>query len=172
MKKFVLTLILSLFALLFGCDAPAPSANLPESEINRPDDFSFSLVWGVYGISYYNSESCSLVKTTDATNPEDYVSTMRLSSEDLDEIYAKISEHDMDSYPEKYDPFDNVMSSPSQTIILTCGDNKIVCENICLGYGSNNKKGQKFLDTVKFIIDKVTATEEWQSFPEYEFFYD
>ncbi|MBO5298771.1 MAG: hypothetical protein J6B51_01660, partial [Clostridia bacterium] len=70
------------------------------------------------------------------------------------------------------DPFDSMMSSPSQTIILTCGDKKIVCENICLGYGSNNKKGQKFLDTVKFIIDKVTATEEWQSFPEYEFFYD
>ncbi|MBO5300092.1 MAG: hypothetical protein J6B51_08490, partial [Clostridia bacterium] len=103
MKKIISVLIFVLTFTLTACSSVTTE--------KRPDDFSFSLVWGVYGISYYNSESCSLVKTTDATNPEYYVSTMRLSSEDLDEIYAKISELDMDSYPEKYDPFDSMMSS-------------------------------------------------------------
>lgn len=164
MKKIISVLIFVLTFTLTAC-----SSVMTE---NRPDDFSFSLVWNTYGISYYNSASGSLVKTTDATNPEDYITSLRLTSEQLDAIYTKIAALNMEKYPDKYDPFNNMMSEPSQTIILTCGDKSIACERICLGYESDNKKGQNFLDTVKFIVDILTSTEEWQALPEYEFYYD
>lgn len=165
MKKIFLALIFALTIALSAC------GSVPTE--NRPDDFSFSLVWGVYGISYYNSESGSLVKTTDATNPEDYITSLRLTSEQLDAIYQKIAELQIEKYPDKYDPFNGMMSSvPSRTIVLTCGDKSIVCEDISLLSESDNKKGQKFLDTVNFIVNILTSTEEWQALPDYEFYYD
>ena len=164
MKKIFFALIFVLTFALTACSSVSTE--------ERPDDFSFSLVWGVYGISYYNSESGSLVKTTDATNPEDYITSLRLTSEQLDAIYQKIAELQMEKYPDKYDPFNGMMSEPSQTIVLTCGEKSIVCEDICLLSESNNKKGQKFLDTVNFIVNILTSTEEWQSLPDYEFYYD
>lgn len=168
-KYFIIPVVIFCVLFLHACGG---------AEVGqRPEDFSFSVVFGTYGESYYNSETCSLVKTTNATDPEQYVTNMQLTPQALDEIYRCIVELDMDAYPEVYDPFDGVSSDPSQTLILTVsgtgfGEKKIVCENICVGYECDNKKGQKFLSAMKDIIDIIRATDEWQALPEYEFFYD
>ena len=75
MKKIALIFT---FIMLLPCLSGCGNKILPEE---RPEDFSFSLIWGVYGTSSYNSRTGKLVKTTDATHPEDYVTYMHLSDE-------------------------------------------------------------------------------------------
>ena len=142
-----------------------------------PTNLSFSLTWNTYGISSYDSATGKLVKTTDATNPEDYVTTLQLDGTQLFAIWELLWELDIETYPDEYNPHGNGLASkPSMTLILTIRDGDKVktvrAENIALSYESNDPKGQKFLDTCKGIRDILTATEEWKTLPEYEFFYD
>lgn len=141
------------------------------------DTFSFSLVWGCYGISSYDSETGRLVKTTDATNPEDYVTTLRLDGTQQFEVWELLWNLDIEEYPDEYDPHNGrLASSPSMTLILTMrfGDQikTVRAENIAFTFESNDPKGQKFLDVCKGIRDILTETDEWNALPEYEFFYD
>ncbi len=142
-----------------------------------PDNLSFSLTWNTYGISSYDSATGKLVKTSDATNPEDYITTLELDGQQLFAIWELLWELDIETYPDEYDPHGGGLSSdPSMTLILTLRDGDKVktvrAEDIALTYESNDPKGQKFLDTCKGIRDILTATEEWKALPEYEFFYD
>ena len=142
-----------------------------------PDNLSFSLTWNTYGISSYDSATGKLVKTTDATNPEDYVTTLQLDGTQLFEIWELLWELDIETYPDEYNPHGNGLASkPSMTLILTLRDGDKVktvrAENITLSYESDDPKGQKFLDTCKGIRDILTATDEWKALPEYEFLYD
>ena len=142
-----------------------------------PDNLSFSLTWNTYGISSYDSATGKLIKTTDATNPEDYITTLQLDGQQLFGIWELLWELDIETYPDEYDPHSGELSSdPSMTLILTLRDGDKVktvrAEDIALTYESNDPKGQKFLDTCKGIRDILTATDEWKALPEYEFFYD
>ena len=144
--------------------------------IDVPDNLSFSLTWNTYGISSYDSATGKLVKTTDATNPEDYVTTLQLDGTQLFAIWELLWELDIETYPDEYNPHGGLASSPSMTLILTLREGDKVktvrAEDIALSYESDDPKGQKFLDTCKAIRDILTATEEWKALPEYEFFYD
>ena len=142
-----------------------------------PESSSFSLTWNTYGISSYDSATGKLVKTSDATNPEDYITTLELDGQQLFAIWELLWELDIETYPDEYDPQGGELSSePSMTLILTLRDGDKVktvrAEDIALTYESDDPKGQKFLDTCKGIRDILTATEEWKALPEYEFFYD
>lgn len=159
--------------------------DLPDNELHdgngvagmQSNGFSFNLTWGCYGISSYDSETGILVKTNDATNPEEYVTTYYLTEEEKKQIYNLITDLDMEKYPDEYNPHnDGVMSSPSMTLVLSVknGDfqKTIMAEDIALTYECDNVKGQKFLYTCKMIQDILVETEEWKELPEYEFFYD
>ncbi len=139
-------------------------------------NFSFSLTWNCYGVSSYDSKTGKLVKTTDATHPEDYVTKAYLTDEQLTEIYSLISEMDVNTYPDAYNPHAGAASKPPMTLILSVdmgGTEKTIrAENIAISYETDNEKGQIFLTACKTIIDMLTATEEWKALPEYEFFYD
>lgn len=140
------------------------------------DGFSFSLTWGCYGISSYDSATGRLVKTSDATHPEDYVTTYYLTDEQKQEIYNLITELNIEKYPDEYNPHKNAVSTPYMTLILSVKtdgiDKTVTCPETVLSYDANNRKGQKFLDVCKAIEEILTATDEWKALPEYEFFYD
>lgn len=158
-------------------NATADPAAADDTAAYMPDNFSFCLTWNTYGISSYDSATGKLVKTTDATNPEDYITTLHLDSKQLLQIGALLRDLDMESYPEEYDPHAGTLESmPSMTLILTLrsgGAEKTVrAQDIALTYESGDPKGQKFLDVCKEIRDILTATQEWQALPEYEFIYD
>jgi len=151
-----------------GCDGD-PAAFL--------DGFSFSLTWGCYGISSYDSETGKLVKTKDATNPEDYITTYYLTNDQKQKIYDLISDLDVTAYPDTYDPHPRGFASkPSMTLILSVKNGTvkktITAEDIALTYESDDIEGQRFLSICKAISDILTETDEWKSLPEYEFFYD
>ena len=148
-----------------------------DSPTKKQNDFFFSLKWDCYGISSYDSKTGKLVKTTDTTHPEDYVSTYKLTADEYTRIYNLISDLNVASYPDIYNPhIDGLCSSPSMTLILSVHtntlDKTIKAENIAWTFESSNKKGQKFLSVCKAIRDILVETEEWKALPDYEFYYD
>lgn len=140
-----------------------------------PDDFSFALTWNVFGISSYDSHTGKLVKTNDATNPDDYVTFYQLTNEDKEYIYDLLMDLDVNSYPEVYDP-QNGFSEPDATLILTVRvddeEKTIKAEDISLFFVSEDEKGQLFLDTCEAISNLLEATEEWKALPDYENLYE
>ena len=141
------------------------------------ENFNFSLTWGCFGISSYDSFTGRLVKTTDTTHPKDYIAEYKLSAAERERIYALLQELDVSSYPDTYNPHtDGTMSAPSMSLILTVNDGathkRINALNIALTYESNDPKGQKFLTACREIEKILTSTEEWKAMPDYEFLYE
>ena len=140
------------------------------------ESFSFSLVWNCYGVSSYDSETGRLIKTTDATNPEDYITHCELTEEQMRRIYELIKSLDVGSYPDIYNPHaDGFASSPTMTLILSIKTDTlqktISAVDIAMSYDSQNARGQRFLDVCKAIEDILTSTDEWKALPDYEFYY-
>ena len=171
MKKLVA------FVLALVCVLSIVGCNTQESINNSavvPEDFAFAITWNCYGVSSYDSQTGKLVKTNDATNPDDYVTYYQLTDEDKEYIYGLIAPLDVSSYPEEYDP-QNGMSEPSMTLILTvCCNNMqktIKAENVALCFTSKDEKGQAFLSVCEAIINRLTSTEVWKALPDYENLY-
>ena len=169
MKKllFILLVCVLLLDCLVGCaEKPLPK--------EVPEDFSFALTWGVYGISSYDSRTGKLVKTKDATNPRDYVTYVKLSDDVMELIYKKLRALDVESYPDEYYP--TLGSEPSAELILTVrrGDyiKTIEAKDVSLSFDALFPKGKRFINTCSDISDILTATEEWKALPDYEFYYD
>lgn len=159
-----------------GIDGATPNApgSVPFGTV---DNFSFSVTWGCYGISSYDSETGKLVKTTDATNPEEYITTYQLTEGQKQQIYNLVKDLNVTTYPDTYNPHpDGVASEPSMTLILSVNTDTvqktIMAEKIAITFESENSQGQKFLSVCKAIRDILMETDEWKALPEYEFFYD
>lgn len=154
-----------------------PSADPVEIPLGSLDSFDFSLTWGCYGISSYDSQTGKLVKTTDATHPEDYVTTYQLTEEQKKQIYDWIEDLQVTGYPDTYNPHpDGLLSSPTMTLILSVQTDTvqktIQAKDIAISYDTKDEKGKKFLTVCGDIETMLKDTEEWKAFPEYEFFYE
>ena len=173
MKKIGTVIVVLLVMLCTACTQNTIKTGKVEE---MPKDFSFRLTWNCYGVSSYDSATGKLVKTTDATNPEDYVTYYYLTDEEKQEIYELIEKLHVDKYPDTYNPHDNLMSSPSWTIILTVCENgeekTIEARDIAMEKHADNIKGQRFLDTCLGIRDILVETDEWEALPDYEVLYE
>lgn len=166
MKKLIFLLLAIMVFVLSGC-----------GEADVPEEFEFSITWGVNGISSYDSESGKLVKTTDATDPSDYITTYILTDEERAEIYELIEDLKLEKYPDEYDPHNGGLSTePSMTLILSvhtdAGDKTVAAHNVAVTYESKDPGGQRFLTACEKIVDILKSTDRWRALPEYEFFYD
>ena len=148
-----------------------PNNNL----LSVPDDFSFALTWNVFGISSYDSHTGKLVKTTDATNPEDYITYCQLTDEDMEYIYNLILTLDVYSYPDIYE-LQTPPSDPDGTLILTVRvddeEKTIKAEHVSLFFDSEDEKEQMFFETCNAISDLLEASDEWKALPDYENLYE
>ena len=158
-------------------------AKMVTEAFELPDDFSFSIVWGCYGISSYDSNTGKLVKTKDATDVSKYTSTAQLTEDQMREVYRILfSDIDIFEYPDSYDPFNapdaeiRVASEPNQTIIISVtasGRTKTVtCNEIAFGSTGYCEEARSFMDAENKIVELITSLPEWAAFPEYEFFYE
>lgn len=186
MKRFACIASCMILLLAFaGCGRQqTTAAGVPEdndqgeiTESNAvPEDFSFALTWGCYGISSYDSATGRLVKTWDATNPRDYETSHTLSEEEKAYVYGLLSALDADAYPTNYDPNEGLSSEPTMTLILTVrgnGTEKTVrAENIAVSYSGSDKTGRAFLTTCRELSRMLTETEEWKALPDYEKYYE
>ena len=150
----------------------------PTDETGIPEDFSFSLVYGVCGDLTYDSETGELVKQRTATNVEDYTTTFFFTDEQKEEIFDLIVAMDPASYPDEYNPFDeSVRSDPSYEIILTVTYNgvtkTITCHDVAIAFDMPPKdvQSEKFRNVLNAITKIIYASDEWQALPDYEHFY-
>ncbi len=173
MKKLIIFVLAVVCVLaIAGCNTQEPVRN----PAVIPEDFSFALTWNCYGVSSYDSQTGKLVKTTDTTNPDDYVTHYQLTNEDKEYIYNLLVSLDVNSYPDTYDPNSGTLSKPPMTLILTVRTNgkvkTIEAKNIASSFVSEDKKGQAFLSVCEAIRDQLTATEQWKALPDYENLYE
>ncbi len=179
--KRIIILLICVILSLSGCKTqsnplPTDERNNSTTTIGTLDSFSFSFTWNTYGVSSYDSTTGRLVKTSDATNPEDYITTYYLTDAEKQKIYDLIAGLDIASYPDSYDPQNGtVHTEPSITLILSVKtdtmEKTVTAANIADIYEAENAEGQRFLQVCKEIINILTATEEWQALPEYEHLY-
>ncbi len=150
--------------------------SLKQTDIGSLDSFSFSLTWDVLGISSYDSATGKLIKTWDATIPEDYITTYYLTEAQKEKIYNLIASLDILSYPDDYDPHNGGgLCLPPSRLVLTVKTNTtektITADGMIPGYETENSKGQNFLSACKEIVDILTETEEWKALPDLEHYY-
>ena len=138
-------------------------------------EFDFSLTWGTFGISSYDSTTGCLIKTDDAPNVEDFTTTYFLTPQEKLTVYKTVRELNMTSYPEEYNPTEGIGSNPYQKLILSAnidGISKTIMANeVALG-DATSEKGQKFMDACDAIEDILENTEEWKALPDYPYLYD
>ena len=186
MKRLIFILV-SVLCLVFFVSCGRDSGEIPETdapesewqEAEYPADFQFSLTWSTYGISHYDSATGELVKTTDATHPEDYVTELHLTEDQTQLVWRAVSMLDFDSYPdapENYDPYPGIESEPSQTVILTVtfgGESKTIqAKNIAYGGETTTREAATFIHVRDVIVSIIKETDEWKALPDYEFYYD
>ena len=151
--------------------------------VELPGDFSFSIVWGCYGISSYDSKTGKLVKTKDATDVSKYTCSVQLTEDQMKEVYRILfSDIDIFQYPDLYDPFNapdaeiKVASEPSQTIIISATANgrtkTVTCSEVAFGSSGYCEEASAFMSAENEIVALITSLPEWAAFPEYEFFYE
>lgn len=162
-----------------------PSYAYPSFLCIAPDDFSFTIQWGVGAYSSYDSRTGRLVKTTDTTHPEDYVTHWSLSKYQINCFYTCLTWHmDIFGMPDEYDPINDpaseskIQSEPYETIILTVRadgrEKTVTCPEIPLGdhYGYCHHAYTFYNMGVRYITDLLMSSPAWQALPEYEFFYE
>ena len=167
-----------------GADT-AEQKGSPVDSIDLPADFSFAFVWNCYGISSYDSATGKLVKTSHATHPEDYITTLELTEEQREQIWLWLSTLELESFPAEYDPYNppdgkpTVFSKPNRNLILTLRQNgkeiTVACHGICLdacGEEGYDDRARAFLLVCDQLTDLLTSTPEWEALPAYEFYYD
>ena len=138
-------------------------------------EFDFSLTWGIFGHSSYDSKTGCLVKTDDAGNVEDFTTTYFLTPQEKLTVYKTVRELNMNSYPDEYNPTAGIGSDPYQTLILSVEINstnmKIEANEVALD-DATSEKGQCFMDACKTISDILENTDAWKALPDYPYLYN
>ena len=170
-KNFFLIPLFSLLAT--SCNVPA-SRSLPPA-----DQFEFSIVWGVYGKSSYDSKTKKLVKTTDVEtrDPSDYVTEYVYPKKE--ELRADLGRIDIYSYPDEFDPYTDILggrmhSNPYVDLKFSIEGKTVHCAECPLSVGIPDnlpQKSKNFLTLFFDCVDTITASEEWKALPDYEVLY-
>ncbi len=141
------------------------------TRLKAPDDFSFSLTWGVYGISSYDSLTGTLIKENDAKDVSVYTAEYRPEREILYVIYNQLKNLDLDAYPDLYDPNPDIKQEPPVTYILTVtmnGSTKTIKAEHIADTEGKGELGEAFMRVCHNISSLLMSTEEWQALPAYE----
>lgn len=155
---------------------------ITEEQASGLPDFEISVRWSVYGYSHYDSSTGELIKTTDATNPEDYKTTHFLTEEERKTIWAALVDMGYESYPEYYRPNPNADSEPPQIWALSVTvDGRTHTTRTQNGYfafledledpGVINA-AKTFKRDFYVITDLLENTPEWLSLPDFEHYYE
>lgn len=138
-------------------------------------DFSFSLTWGTYGISSYDSATGLLIKTSDVGNKEDYETTHFLTAQEKVRIFAIIEQLNPHIYPDEYNPTEGIATDPYQNLILSVemyDETKTITAEQVAFDEATTPQGKVFMDACKKIADILENTDEWKALPDYPYLYD
>lgn len=148
---------------------------LKESVVDVPEDFSFSLNWGVEGISSYDSATGKLVKDNEAYYVAEFTTDYTFKALDMEYIYILLMDLNIDKYPDEYAPNVNPIS-PSEKIILTVRmGNKVktvTVEAAAFFNDYSDRDATAFFYTCNTIAGMLEATDEWKALPDYDRFFE
>ncbi|MBR2024489.1 MAG: hypothetical protein IKA02_01630 [Clostridia bacterium] len=167
MKKIIaLFLLLTVVVFTFGCNNDVVDDTLPEE---MPDDFYFTLSWGAFGRSSYDSKTGKLVKDSYVYDVDNFSTTYYLSDYEMKYIYDMIRDLHLEQYPDEFDDNDFITSDPYLTYSLSVeggGFYKTVKANeVGIAYledsAGKTKKAKDYLKTIDEIVNILTRTDEW-----------
>ena len=152
-----------------------PAAFSKSADYMAVVDFSFSLTWGIFGISSYDSTTGRLVKEKNAPNVEEYTTTYFLTPQEKLTVYKTLVHLEMTSYPDSYNPTAGIGSDPYESLILSAKidriDKTITANEVALD-DATSAKGERFMNACRTISDILTMTEEWKALPDYPYLYN
>ena len=183
MKRFISAVLIPflLIAALAGCQRKSG------------DGFSFRIRWGVMKQSSYDSGTGILIKTTNASDPDEFKTKLKLSREDLAELSELATALDLSAIPdapETYEPYITegvgwALAKPANVLELTLrteqGEKTILCigslslmlwdEDMEAMYEPVDANGAAFVTLVRRILGMIRSSKAWKALPEYEVLY-
>lgn len=157
-------------------------------------DFSFRIRWGVEGQSSYDSRTGTLIKTTNASDPDRFKTELYLSLEEMTELSDTAGLLDLAKIPdapESYEPYMTegvgwALAKPSSVLELTLRKGQEEKTVLCVGalsvllqwdsetddlYTPIDENGEAFIALVRRMLRMIQTSEEWKALPEYEVLY-
>ena len=165
-NKKLISFILSLLMMipLVSCNNKNPLSK------EMPDDFSFSLVWSVFGKSSYNSETGELVKSKFEPEEELYKTTCFLTQEELLEVYNILLDANVNRFDEFKDwEFNSADPAGDYQITISTGAFEKTIKapyGTYIDDGANSLRANKFIEVMESIIKIVKNTDEWKAMPD------
>lgn len=160
-KKIVLCVVFvfSLSLILASCNA---NNQMPE---NKPSDFNFVLNYGVEAKNQLDTQKEMFTK--DMVMDPSVTTTLKLTDEEMDEIYTLMKNINILNYPDNFNPFSNSLMTPYSTYsfkIIVNGKEKNI--NWKDESGSNNKEAVDLRNLIKRIQEIIYSKDEYKKLPE------
>lgn len=167
-KTFIVVFALFVF-ILTACSAnKSQNSQLPEK---KPSDFNFVLNYGVNAKNQLDTPKGTYTK--DMVTAPSVTTTLKLSDEEMNEIYTVMRNINILSYPDNFNPKSNMFQNPFQTysikIIANGKEKNIYWKDESV---SNSKEAVKLRDLIKRIHEIISTKEEYKKLPEPQGGYD
>ena len=168
-----------------------------KAEKTVPDDFYISFSWGPkwgpYEMSSYDSLTGELVKVRtecfmgqlEEHTPEEYITTYFLTDEQKKELYQKITDTDILSYPDIYKPYPEWETLSQERVTVKVRYDNKEKEIVCYPYPdgimehpelnkieTDDEKANDFISLCSTIEKILTDSDEWKALPYYETYMD
>ena len=158
-KAFILVFMLSIF--IFTSCNDKKNNELPEK---KPSDFSFILDYGINAKNQLDTEEGTYTK--DMVAEPSVMTNLKLSDEEMNEIYSIMRDIDILSYSEDFNPISNAVQTPFETYtikIIADGKEKYI-------YWKDEKASKieeavKLRDLFKRIHEIISTKEEYKKLP-------
>lgn len=125
-----------------------------------PDDFSFSVRWGLGGNTYDSV-------TGELHSPTGTVSCF-LSDDELESVYEILRDLKLHRYGDEIPIYTYLSGDPCSDVYITVSadgfDKTVTCRDV-IKYKGLTPKTDRYLKAIKKISEILTATDEWKSLP-------
>lgn len=167
-KTSLLGFVLFIF-MLTACSAnKLQNSKLPEK---KPSDFNFILNYGVNAKNQLDTQKG--IYTKDMVTVPSVTTTLKLSDEEMNEIYKVMKNINILSYPDNYSPKSNIWQTPFQTyiikVIVNGKEKNIYWKDESV---SQSKEAVNLRNLFKRIHEIVSAKEEYKKLPKPQGGYD
>ena len=145
-------------------------SSVSTKEKPMPEDFAFSITWGAFGSSYYNSETGELIKKQD----EQIQTTYFMDEEELEKVFNIFMYYKVHKLPEI------IMSGfyhadPPGKYEITLKYNEIE-KVVSLPYGASlaetfGLNAKRFENALREVLAVIYESEEWKNLPPAKYLY-
>ncbi|MBC9786417.1 hypothetical protein H1S01_18335 [Heliobacterium chlorum] len=162
MKKVYMIALILLVAILTGCTS---SKATPEN-VAMPDNFGFILKYG-YGPKKNELNTMEGTFTKDLVIIDPVTTDLRLTTDEMKNIYEEMVKLDILSYPDEFFPESNMKVTPYRTyefdVRFGNSTKKILWKDESL---SESRKAVQLRSLFKKIINTIENKEEFKRLPE------